>query len=206
MASGSQSRKTFVLVRHGQTDWNRAQRFQGQLDIPLNAAGRKQAKAVKTHLDASHFDAVYSSPLLRAIETAEIIADSVPIQRDRRLTEIHHGSWQGKTKTTIARRWPEQWNRWNNQPQFFTPPGGETAASVRSRVQDFLHAVQGSRVLCVSHGVVIQTFISILLAESNQELSAYVPGNGSIHTFYLCGGVADSYHITAGVRWLMHTD
>jgi broad specificity phosphatase PhoE len=196
MASGSESKKIFVLVRHGETDWNRAERFQGQLDIPLNAAGRNQAKGVKTHLGASHFDTVYSSPLSRAIETAHIIAGNIPIHRDRRLTEIHHGFWQGKTKANIARRWPEQWNRWNNQPQFFTPPGGETAASVRSRVQDFLRAIQGASVLCVSHGVVIQTFISILMADSNQELNEYVPGNGSIHTFYFRDGVVDNYHIT----------
>src|SRR5262249_52425940 len=90
--------RTLVVVRHGQTDWNIEGRFQGQLDIPLNAAGRKQAEDLRHRLSGLDFDATFSSPLRRAVETAQIIAGSLPIRADERLTEIHHGYWQGKTK------------------------------------------------------------------------------------------------------------
>ena len=174
-----------VLVRHGQTDWNVEERFQGQLDVPLNAVGRNQAEALKRRLAGMQFDAAYSSPLSRAVETAQIIAGNIPVDRDPRLTEIHHGFWQGKTKRDIAGTWPDQWNQWNTEPQRFTPPGGETAASVRARVEDFLKSIRGTNILCVSHGVVIQTFLSILKTDSYVEDTAYVPDNGSIHTFSL---------------------
>jgi probable phosphoglycerate mutase len=171
-----------VVVRHGQTDWNAEERYQGQLDIPLNAAGRRQAEALKAQLSGIRFDAAYSSPLRRAFETAQIIANDVPLIPDARLTEIHHGHWQGKTKAEIEKQWPDEWNRWNQEPTRFTPPGGERAERVRSRVEDFLSAIKGTAVLCVSHGVVIQTLLSIL---DGTEHNAHVPANGSIHTFVL---------------------
>src|SRR5262245_42645494 len=155
--------RTLVLVRHGQTDWNREERFQGQLDIPLNAAGRAQAETLKQQLGGSRFDVAYSSPLRRAYETAEIIAGGLRVFADARLTEIHHGSWQGRTKQDIADLWPEDWVQWNKLPLQFTPPGGEPAPSVRSRVEDFLQHIQGEHILCVSHGVIIQTFLSVLI-------------------------------------------
>src|SRR5262245_17154670 len=104
--------RAMVLVRHGETDWNREERFQGQLDIPLNDVGRSQATRLKQQLSDFDFDAVYSSPLTRALETARMIAGGVPVQCDMRLTEVHHGSWQGKTKRDIADRWTDEWNRW----------------------------------------------------------------------------------------------
>jgi broad specificity phosphatase PhoE len=176
---------TLVLVRHAQTDWNREERFQGQLDIPLNDVGRSQANILKQQLSDFDFDAVYSSPLQRAFETARVIACNVPVQRDMRLTEIHHGSWQGKTKRDIADRWADEWNRWNTEPQRFTPPGGESAAKVRARVEDFLRTLRGTTILCVSHGVVVQTFLSVLIGGPFLDHSSYVPANGSIHILRL---------------------
>jgi broad specificity phosphatase PhoE len=173
--------RTLVLIRHGQTDWNVEERFQGQLDIPLNAAGYGQAEALNRQFAGMQFDAAYSSPLRRAIDTARIIAGR-PIQPDSRLAEIHHGSWQGRTKQEIAAQWPDQWEKWSKDPVRFTAPGGESAASLRNRVQDFLSTLQGANILCVSHGAVIQMFFSILGGEPNR---ADTPPNGSVHTFEL---------------------
>jgi len=183
--NGLVGQRTIVLVRHGETDWNREERFQGQLDIPLNDSGRSQAEMLRQKLAEFDFDAVYSSPLQRALETARIIARDVPVQCDPRLTEIHHGSWQGKTKRDIAERWPEQWNRWNSEPQRFTPPGGESAADVCARVEDFLRTLPATTILCVSHGVVVQTFLSLLIGGPYLDHSSYVPANGSIHVLKL---------------------
>ena len=139
---------------------------------------------MKHHLAGVRFDTVYSSPLRRAWDTARIVAGELPVIPDERLAEIHHGSWQGRTKTNIASRWPGEWERWNKEPLRFTPPDGEPAACVRARVEDFLGTLQGTNILCVSHGVVIQTFLSVLAGGSFLE-HTHAPANGSIHTFVL---------------------
>jgi probable phosphoglycerate mutase len=173
-----------VAVRHGQTDWNAEQRFQGQLDIPLNAVGYSQAETLRLRLAGIGFDTAYSSPLRRALATAQIIVSDIPVSVDPRLVEIHHGSWQGKTKRDLAECWPREWQKWNTEPQRFTPPGGETAAGVRERVQSFLDAIEGKAVLCVSHGVVIQTLLSVLLGSRCADANVCEPPNGSIHTVW----------------------
>ena len=173
-----------MAVRHGQTNWNAEQRFQGHLDIPLNGVGYRQAETVKSRLAGIRFDAAYSSPLQRALATAEIIAADIPVSVDARLIEIHHGSWQGQTKDDIAAHWPVEWKRWNTEPHRFTPPGGEAADSVRTRVEEFLEVMHGTTILCVSHGVVIQTLLSLLIGGRYTDHSAYEPPNGSIHTLW----------------------
>jgi len=164
-----------VVVRHGQTDWNVEERYQGQLDVPLNAVGRHQAEALKRDLSSIGFDRAYSSPLSRAFETARIIANELKVIPDARLAEIHHGSWQGHTRSDIAGRWPDAGERWTKEPLHFTAPGGESAAHVRERVEDFLMTIQGANVLCVSHGIVIQTLLSVL------KQDVFVPPNASVH-------------------------
>jgi broad specificity phosphatase PhoE len=176
--------RMLVAVRHGQTDWNAEQRFQGHLDIPLNAVGCRQAETLRSRLAGNSFDAAYSSPLRRALATAEIIAADLPVSVDDRLIEIHHGSWQGRTKQDIAEQWPVEWKWWNTEPQRFTPPGGEAVESVRGRVEDFLSVMRGTTILCVSHGVVIQTLLSILIGGRYTGHNPYEPQNGSIHTVW----------------------
>ena len=85
------------LVRHGQTDWNLAGKLQGQTDIPLNETGRQQAKQAKKLLGNLSFDAVYSSPLSRAVETAQLISGHSTLQiiTDERIKEIAFGQWEG---------------------------------------------------------------------------------------------------------------
>jgi broad specificity phosphatase PhoE len=91
---------TILLARHGETDWNRQLRFQGHADEPLNETGRAQARELASRLRHEPIAAVYSSDLRRASETAEIVAAimELPIVLDRRLREIHVGSWQGRTR------------------------------------------------------------------------------------------------------------
>jgi len=118
------------------------------------------------------FDAVYSSPLQRAYETANIICGNAPIARDFRLREIHHGAWQGKTKHEIAL-----------DPGSHSNGDAESIEQVRARVADFLRTVDGKRILCVTHGVVIQTLRSILLNIPHPKPYDAVPANGSVHAF-----------------------
>jgi broad specificity phosphatase PhoE len=191
--------QTLVFVRHGFTDWNIDGRFQGQLDIPLNATGRAQAQMLRDHLATQTFDRIYTSPLQRAAETARIVAGERMVLTDWRIAEIHHGDWQGKTRQEIASRWPEAWEQWNKTPLQVTSRGGESPELIRHRVQDFLRSVAGETVLCVSHGVVIQTVRSILLGSTHSEDRRSAPENASVHTFCLRHNQMTQYHCSGGL-------
>jgi len=106
------------LARHGETDWNAAQRFQGWSDIPLNEVGRKQAAALADRLSVQYFDVVYCSDLQRAIETAKMIvklSDCKPnLHSDPRLREVHFGDWEGLTYDAIKEKYPEVLTAWEN--------------------------------------------------------------------------------------------
>ncbi len=155
------------IVRHGETDWNRAGRFQGQLDIPLNDAGRGQAAAAAERLRGAEFEAVYTSPLSRALETARIIADAArcgPLFTDPDLMEICHGDWEGLTIPQAERRNPELFRLWRTQPDHMTMPGpgGESLNAVLLRASAAAERAvkrHTGAVLIVTHGVVVQTLI-----------------------------------------------
>jgi probable phosphoglycerate mutase len=138
---------TLLLARHGETDWNREGRWQGWADPPLNATGRAQAQALAEQLRDTPFDAVYSSDLRRAHETAEIVAapHDVPVVADPGLREIDVGSWSGLTRKEIEQRFPDG-----------TRPDGETrdehAARVLGAVERIARENPGLRILVVTHG------------------------------------------------------
>jgi 2,3-bisphosphoglycerate-dependent phosphoglycerate mutase len=105
---------TLILVRHGETDWNRDGRFQGHADPPLNATGRKQARALADVVAGETADAVYSSDLARARQTADIIGErlGLPVVHERALREIDVGAWQGLNHAEIEGRFPGGLDRW----------------------------------------------------------------------------------------------
>ena len=125
-----------VLIRHGETDWNVEGRYQGQADPPLNARGIAQAQALAAALAPLAIDVLYSSPLKRAWQTAEIVAQrlDVPLYPEPRLMEIHQGEWQGRLRSEIAAQYPEIFQKWLTDPWHVTPPGGESLQEVQARV------------------------------------------------------------------------
>lgn len=127
---------TLYLVRHGQTAWNVEGRYQGQLDPPLNALGREQARRAAAELAPIGFDAIYSSDLARARQTAEALAalTGLPVRLEPRLREIDQGEWQGILIDEIRARWPEELAGWERDPWKYHPPGGERVDQVRDRV------------------------------------------------------------------------
>jgi 2,3-bisphosphoglycerate-dependent phosphoglycerate mutase len=148
---------TILLARHGETDWNRDNRFQGHADPPLNAAGREQARALAEALAAEPLAAVYASPLRRAAETAEIVAapHGLAAEPVDALREVDVGSWQGLTRTELEQRHPEQFRRWLvEQEQGWQD--GETYVEMGRRVVPALLALarrhEGGRILVVTHG------------------------------------------------------
>lgn len=101
--------RRLIIWRHGQTDWNLQGRWQGQADIPLNEVGRAQARAAAPTLAGYGLTHLFSSDLLRAVETADILADicRLPVTRDPRLQEINVGNWVGRTKDQIGTEFTE---------------------------------------------------------------------------------------------------
>jgi broad specificity phosphatase PhoE len=147
---------TILLARHGETDWNREGRFQGWADPPLNATGRTQAVDLSVELMAEDLAAVYSSPLRRAYETAEVVAASrglEPVTVDA-LREVDVGSWSGLTRAEIEQRFPDQYARWLDYGQGWED--GETYDEMAERVVRALlelsEAHDGERILAVTHG------------------------------------------------------
>jgi len=169
------------LVRHGETDWNRARRIQGSTDIPLNETGREQARAAGLLLARRQWDAVYASPLSRAFETASIIAREVgadtPVAVEA-LVERHYGEAEGLEDTELNRRFPGE-----------SPvPGRETRTAVVERVLPALidlaeqHAEQS--IIVVSHGGVIRSVLGAVDPDTRHPSIT----NGSIHSFRYVDG------------------
>ncbi len=146
-----------ILVRHGETDWNAEGRYQGQADPPLNRRGREQAQALAAALQQKGVDVIYSSPLKRAWQTAEVVARAVraPLFPEPRLMEIHQGEWEGKRVGEIAREYPQTFHQWEEDPWATQIPGGETLAEVQQRVyaaaDDILARHPGKTVVLVTH-------------------------------------------------------
>jgi broad specificity phosphatase PhoE len=138
---------TILLARHGETEWNREGRWQGWADPPLNETGRAQARALAEQLRTTPFDAVYSSDLRRAHETAQIVGEPhrVPVVTDPGLREIDLGSWSGLTLSEIEARF-----------RGAERPDGETreehAARVLAAVERIARDNPGRRILLVTHG------------------------------------------------------
>jgi broad specificity phosphatase PhoE len=153
--------RDFVLIRHGETDWNRGRRVQGREGAPLNAAGHEQSKALARQLWEAPFQAVYSSALPRAVETASYVAGphGVSVVTDPRLNEIDHGEWEGVAEADLPD--PDLYRRWREDPSSCTPPGGESLLAVRDRAVAALrdiagrHPSEGGLVGIVSHQIVL---------------------------------------------------
>jgi probable phosphoglycerate mutase len=150
-----------IFVRHGETDWNRQQRFQGQIDVPLNAIGREQAERLAGVLAVEDFDALISSDLMRARETA------TPVQRSRRgavhtlpgLREQSFGVLEGLDVPTIQARHPLLWTQWLRHDARYALPGGESTQQFHARVieavRELAQAHAGRRLVLVTHGGVL---------------------------------------------------
>jgi len=148
-----------LLVRHGETEWNRLGRWQGHADPPLNDAGRDQAEALGAQLDGDGIAAVYSSDLRRASETAQIVADrlGLVVTEDRALREIDVGSWSGLTRDEVRDRYPEGFERWLAGE---IGHDGETREELEDRVVGAVERIAASHpdehVLVVTHGGAIR--------------------------------------------------
>ncbi|HYN93845.1 MAG TPA: histidine phosphatase family protein [Pilimelia sp.] len=171
-----------IVWRHGNTDWNRIERVQGQTDTPLNATGRGQAAAAATLLATLRPDAIVSSDLSRAADTAAALAEltGLPVRHDERLRERFFGQWQGLTMTEVAERFPAELARHRaGEPA----PGGEIetlddlAKRVGAALQDAAESTPGGTVVVASHGGAARQGCGALLGWPPQVLRSV----GALH-------------------------
>jgi broad specificity phosphatase PhoE len=148
---------TLIVARHGETDWNRENRFQGHADPPLNELGRRQSEELAEALEGEGIARVYTSPLRRAAETAEIVARRLGIEVElvEALREIDVGAWSGLTRDEVAERFPAEYTRWlERAPHGFED--GESYEDLAARVMPALRRLadrhRSATVLVVTHG------------------------------------------------------
>jgi broad specificity phosphatase PhoE len=185
-----------LLVRHGETDWNRQGRFQGQIDIPLNANGRNQAAAAREVLAEVPIQRAYTSPMARPRQTAELILAAhagVPLTSCTGLAEIGHGLWEGRLETEIASQWPDLLHAWKVAPQTVAMPEGETLQQVWDRSLDCWNRIvagldASETALVVAHDAVNKTILCALLGLAPEDIWAIKQGNGGVTVIDYPGG------------------
>ncbi len=176
-----------LAIRHGETAWNVDTRIQGQLDIPLNETGRWQASRMAQALADRPIRAIYASDLLRARETAQVLAQAVdlPVLDAPGLREREFGIFEGKTFAEIAARWPEESLRWRKRDPGFAPDGGESLLQFRQRVTEAAQALAerhvGELIALVSHGGVMDVLYRAATRQDLQAPRTWALGNAAIN-------------------------
>ncbi|TMD31764.1 MAG: histidine phosphatase family protein [Chloroflexi bacterium] len=175
-----------LLVRHGQSTWNREHRIQGQLDPPLSEEGRRQAERLGRRWAGRRFVAAYTSDLKRALETAQLIGEATgasPLP-SAGLREVYLGRWEGLNTAEIEQRFPEAWALWTKEPRWDVVPDGEGEKRFESRVNAELDSILGRHehgdVLVVTHGGVIQVALHRIVGRPNHGLFPFRIENASI--------------------------
>ncbi len=170
------SKTRVVLVRHGQTAWNREARFRGQADLALDGFGESQAQAVGRYLrERWPVDAIYASPLQRALQTGAAIAEAhgLSVRPFEGLLDIDFGEWEGRSVKEIEEHHPELWQAWLETPHTFRFPGGETLDQVRGRVLAGLDELTarhaGGCLGMVGHTVVNRVLLCAVLGLGNDR-------------------------------------
>ena len=176
---------TILLIRHGQTDWNVAGRWQGHADLPLNETGRKQARLLSERLRQWPISAIYSSDSQRAAETAAFLGQALDLEpvTDHQWRERHAGEFQGLTRDEIRVQYPGAWEKL--QRGIIEPPAGETHAALRRRAVAAFGALlerhAGEVVAVVSHGGLLRALIANVLGlPADVEPAISLRGNTGI--------------------------
>jgi len=172
----------FVLIRHGQTGWNKEARFRGRIDIDLDETGMRQAEAVAARLAHCEATAVYSSPLKRAMATAEPISRHLSLQVVplEGINDMNFGNWEGRSIDDVKEQNKELFDLWRYSPDKLSIPGGETLDDVRRRVaatvDDLAVKHENDTVLLVTHRVVCKVLLCHLLGLDNSPFLADCAG------------------------------
>ncbi|GAB6137032.1 alpha-ribazole phosphatase [Halanaerobaculum tunisiense] len=194
-----------ILVRHGETDWNQAGKFQGNKDIPLNDTGLAQARKLAQRLEGTTFDTIYTSDLSRASRTAEIIAkkQGLAIEKKTAFQEIDFGDWEGLTFVDLEEDYQAAFAAWKENPVDNGPPKGENLGEVQTRVvtriKDILNSQEQDRILVVAHGGVIRVLVATFLEMPLSKCWRLAQSNTAISRiqFYEEEVILESFNCTA---------
>jgi 2,3-bisphosphoglycerate-dependent phosphoglycerate mutase len=198
-----------VAIRHGETDWNVDTRIQGQLDIGLNANGRWQAQRLGQALADERIDAVYSSDLGRALDTARAVAQQagLTVQTNTALRERAFGVFEGLTFAEIEQRFPDEALRWRQRDAGFGPQGGESLAAFYARaveaVADLAARHRGQHIAVVTHGGVLDALYRAATRIALDAPRTWQVGNASINRLlhgddgFTLVGWSDAFHLEA---------
>lgn len=176
-----------IAIRHGETAWNAEARIQGHLDIPLSEVGHSQARRLASALSGESLDAIYSSDLSRARQTAEPLAEALrlDVRLDHRLRERSFGRFEGMTFPDIGERWPDEHRRWRERDPEYGPQGGEVLADFYARVVAAASALcdvhRGESIALVAHGGVLDCLYRAAARADLRATRTWALGNASIN-------------------------
>jgi len=184
-----------LIIRHGRTEWNRVERLRGRADISLDEVGRKQAEAAARRVAEWQLNTVYSSPLRRAMETAQTLAQpsGLEVKKLSEIIDIDYGQWQGLSLEEAAARGGELYKKWLHSPHQVKFPGGESLAEVRDRVVSALERLTAEHnkqtIALVSHKVVCQVMVLSLLGLELSHFWDVTQDICAVNYFEVRGGI-----------------
>ncbi len=175
----------FVVIRHGETIWNKERRYQGSLDTSLTAKGKKQIQRFVSEISKFQPDIIFSSHLGRAIESANILCKPLGKKPkiDARLGELGFGAWEGKTAAELMAQKDPAYLQWY-KGKVVTPKGGESLRSFQKRINSFIRYCEknfdNKKIIIVTHGGAIRMFLSEFLDIPHPRLFQFRVDPGSI--------------------------
>jgi len=209
---------TVLLIRHGETDWNRQKIFRGTSDVPLNENGVQQARLLANALRNCPIDAAFTSPLIRARQTADAVLDGrgVVALVDERLTDFCYGEWQGLQEADVARCWPREFELWSTRPHQVRPPGGNTLKEVRDSAFEAMEQAaarhEGETVALFAHRVVNKLLVLAALGLDVDRFPFVRQDNCCVTEFlrtpagYVLCRLNDTSHMRGGEVGLLTAD
>lgn len=216
MFAGMETR--LIIVRHGETAWNRGNVYRGTNDVPLNDNGRQQARLTAAALKGVPIDFAYTSPLSRAAETAQIVLEPHDIEASHHdgLLDFDYGEWTGKQEDEVREIWPAEYEAWTTQPHEARPPGGTTLGEISERccaaMVETATRHEGSTVALFSHRVVNKLLVLGALGLALDRFPYIVQGNCSYNEFLVRDGeftiqtINSTAHMIAGGVDVLETD
>jgi len=183
-----------IVVRHGQTEWNKFERFRGRVDVDLDGTGRRQAEAAADKIAQWEVKAIYSSPLKRAMTTAQILANrlGLTVQPLEGINDMDFGEWQGLRIDEAREKYSALFDLWLYRPEKLEIPGAETLEDVRKRVvaaiDELVAKHEDQTIALVSHRVVCKVLLCHLLDLDNSHFWQIVQDATAINLFEIWEG------------------
>jgi broad specificity phosphatase PhoE len=183
------------LVRHGTTDWNKEEVFRGRADRKLNETGRAEARALAEYFTNIPLEAIYSSPLSRAMETAQAIGDVTGLRviSHPAFVDIDFGAWQGLPLKEVREKYSDLYRLWRERPQAITFPEGENLAQVRARawegLQEIIQENPEKTALIISHRVVTKILLCAVLGLDDSHFWQIKQDTTAVNCFEYTRGV-----------------